>query len=198
VTSILRKTILGGLCVATLGACVSAAADQAAYSNNNSNGRGYGHRDQTLADKVRAGTPSSWGDINVPLGMGWIRATPCVSGPQTGAMGVHIASPERLGDAVLDPYKPEALIYEPQGNGYYQLVGVEFIVFAAKWAEANPGGPAPRVDGHLMNYVGAPNRYGLDPFYEVHVWAWESNPLGTFADFNTRVTCERAGKIDNN
>jgi hypothetical protein len=30
------------------------------------------------------------------------------------------------------------------------------------------------------------------------VWAWENNPLGTFADFNTRVTCEKAGKADNN
>jgi hypothetical protein len=193
-----RKTMLAGLCAATLGACVSAAADP---SSNPSYGSGHGTppwQRATLADKVRAGVPNSFGDIKVPLGMGWIRATPCVSGPQSGAMGVHIASLERLGDGVLDPYKPEALIYEPLGNGYYQLVGVEFIVFAAKWAEANPGGPAPRVDGHLMNYVGAPNRYGLDPFYEIHVWAWENNPLGTFADFNTRVTCEKAGPADNN
>jgi hypothetical protein len=25
--------------------------------------------------------------------------------------------------------------------------------------------------------VGAPNRYGLGPFYELHVWAWKANPL---------------------
>jgi len=192
----LRKTILGALCATALGACISAAADQPAYSPGH--GTPPWQKPQTLAEKVRAGVPNSFGNISVPLGMGWIRATPCVSGPQTGAMGVHVVSPERLGDAVLDPAKPEALIYEPQGNSYYQLVGVEFIVFAAKWAEANPSGPAPRVDGHLMNYVGAPNRYGLDPFYEIHVWAWENNPLGTFADFNSRVTCEKAGPADNN
>jgi hypothetical protein len=193
----MRKTILGGLCIATLGTGIIIAADQSAY------GSGHGtpptwHKQQTLADKVRAGVPNSFSDIKVPLGMGWVRATPCVSGPQAGAMGVHIVSPERLGNGSLDPFKPEALIYEPQGNGYYRLVGVEFIVFADKWADANPKGPAPRVDGHLMNYVGAPNRYGLDPFYELHVWAWENNPLGTFADFNTRVTCEKAGPADNN
>jgi hypothetical protein len=46
------------------------------------------------------------------------------------------------------------------------------------------------VDGHLTNYVGAPNRYGLAAFYEMHVWAWERNPNGSFADFNTKVSCE--------
>ena len=41
-----------------------------------------------------------------------------------------------------------------------------------------------------MNYIGAPNRYGLPAFYELHVWAWENNPKGSFADWNTHVTCD--------
>ena len=72
-----------------------------------------------------------------------------------------------------------------------RLVGVEFIVFAADWAARFPTGPAPDLDGHLLHYVGAPNRYGLDAFYEIHVWAWDSNPRGHFADWNTDVTCNR-------
>ena len=47
------------------------------------------------------------------------------------------------------------------------------------------------MDGDLLNYVGAPNRYGLPAFYELHVWAWENNPKGSFADWNTAVTCEK-------
>jgi hypothetical protein len=44
----------------------------------------------------------------------------------------------------------------------------------------------------LFNFTGAPNRYGLDPFYELHVWAWKQNPRGAFADMNPNVTCEHA------
>ena len=31
---------------------------------------------------------------------------------------------------------------------------------------------------------------GLDPFYELHVWAWQHNPHGAFVDWNTLVSCE--------
>ena len=37
-----------------------------------------------------------------------------------------------------------------------------------------------------------PNRYGLGPFYELHVWAWRANSRGAFADMIPDVTCERA------
>jgi hypothetical protein len=36
----------------------------------------------------------------------------------------------------------------------------------------------------------SPNRCGLPPFYELHVWAWRANPHGAFVDWNTRVSCE--------
>ena len=49
------------------------------------------------------------------------------------------------------------------------------------------------LEGQLFNFNGAPNRYGLDPFYELHVWAWKSNPRGPFADMNPDVTCTHAG-----
>ena len=51
-------------------------------------------------------------------------------------------------------------------------------------------GPTPDLDGTLFNLVTAPNRYGLPDFYELHVWAWEPNPSGSFADWNTHVHCE--------
>ncbi len=70
-----------------------------------------------------------------------------------------------------------------------RLVGVEFIEIAGDWNSRNPQGP-PSVAGNLMNLVGEPNRYGLPAFYELHVWAWENNPRGSFADWNTQVTCE--------
>lgn len=142
----------------------------------------------TLIDKVRRAA-GQYKDVAVATSQGWVPGTPCVSGPNGGAMGVHYVLPERLPDGALNPEEPEALIYEPVSGGGLRLVGVEFIVFAEDWAQKNDG--APSLDGHLLNYVGEPNRYGLPAFYELHVWAWQRNPTGTFADFNPLVSCDR-------
>jgi hypothetical protein len=144
-----------------------------------------------LVDKVRAAT-AQYQDMNFALnnGEGWVVGTPCVSGPNEGAMGVHLVNPNRVGDGVLDSSQPEALIYEPLGGGVFRLVGVEFIVLASSVGPAPPATP-PSLDGHLLNFVDEPNRYGLPPFYEMHVWAWEDNPKGNFVDWNTNVSCDK-------
>jgi hypothetical protein len=145
-----------------------------------------------LVKKVHDAT-ARYKDINVALKKekGWAVATPCVSGPDHGAMGIHVVQGSRVADGILDPTQPEALIYEPLPNGSFRLVGVEFIQIADDWAARNPNGGVPSLDGNLMNLVGFPNRYGLPAFYELHVWAWEDNPSGSFADWNNRVTCEK-------
>ena len=102
-------------------------------------------------------------------------------------MGIHFANGELVGDGKLDVQHPEALLYEPK-DGKLQLVGVEYVVPADAWNEKNPAPPV--LMGQLFNFVGAPNRFGLPAFYELHVWAWKSNPAGMFADWNPRVSCE--------
>jgi hypothetical protein len=47
-------------------------------------------------------------DINVAFAEGWVTATPCVSGPDTGAMGVHLVLPSRISAGVLTAEQPEA------------------------------------------------------------------------------------------
>ena len=105
---------------------------------------------------------------------------PCVSGPAGGAMGVHFENAAYLEDGILDVHKPAALLYEPQADGSLELLGAEYIALT---------GPA-ELEGHLFHFVGGPNRYGADGFYELHVWAWRQNPAGTFADFNSTVSCD--------
>jgi len=145
-----------------------------------------------LKDRVRKAT-ERFRDLEVAMAEGWIPATPCVSGPDAGAMGVHFVhpQPDRVGDGALDADAPEFLIYEPLPGGAMRLVGVEFVVLAADWEHRHPQGGTPSLEGNLLNFVGAPNRYGLPPFYELHVWAWENNPKGSFADWNTQVSCDR-------
>jgi hypothetical protein len=143
-----------------------------------------------LIDKVRAAT-ARFRDINVAVAEGFVQGTPCVSGPDTGAMGVHFVMPSRISGGVLQADQPEALIYEPQSDGALRLVGVEFIVLSSVWQSAHAAGATPALEGDLLNFVDAPNRYGLPAFYELHVWAWENNPKGSFADWNTHVSCEK-------
>lgn len=116
---------------------------------------------------------------------GFTPALGCVSGPDHGAMGVHYVNLSLL-NGPIDPTNPQALIYEPQPNGELKLVGVEFIILAT----ALPPNSTPQVEGHLMNYIDSPNRYGIPvPFFELHVWAWRDSPLGPFVDWNNHVTC---------
>lgn len=138
---------------------------------------------ETLVEKVRAAT-ARFADVGVAEAEGY-GPIPCASGAAGGAMGIHYVNGGYLtaDDNVLDVTKPEAIMYEPQADGSLVLVGVEYITFA---------GPA-ALEGHLLNFQGAPNRYGLEPFYELHVWAHRENPGGPFVDMNKDVSCEFAG-----
>ena len=62
-----------------------------------------------LIDKVRQAT-AQYRDINVAISQGFVPATPCVSGPDQGAMGVHYLLVDRLNKGVLNAAQPEALI----------------------------------------------------------------------------------------
>jgi hypothetical protein len=126
-------------------------------------------------------------DVSQAMAAGYEQFLGCVSGPQEGAMGVHFVNATLVGDGEVDAYYPEALIYE-MNNGGAQLVGVEYIVMVDAW-HANHADP-PVLEGQLFQYNGSPNRYGLPPFYELHVWAWRDNPHGAFVDWNPRVSCE--------
>jgi hypothetical protein len=98
-------------------------------------------------------------------------------------MGIHYVNGKLIDDdGVIDISKPEAVMYEPQADGTMQLVAVEYISLK---------GPA-NLDGQLFSFTNSPNRYGLPPFYELHVWAWRNNPTGAFADMNPDVSCDAA------
>lgn len=133
-----------------------------------------------LADSVRAAN-ERFMDVAAATAEGYT-PIPCVSGPEGGAMGIHYVNGAHLEDDAIDIAKPEAVMYEPKGDGMLELIAVEYIT---------KKGPA-NLNGHLFSFVNEPNRYGLPPFYELHVWAWRANPTGTFADMNPNVSCDAA------
>jgi hypothetical protein len=139
----------------------------------------------TLVDVVREAT-DPYKDLAAAEAAGYGLFHGCASGPEEGAMGVHYVNGGLVGDGTLDAMKPEALLYEFK-RGRPRLLGVEYVVFADAWHENNEAPPV--LMGQVFNYVGSPNRYGIPAFYELHVWAWQRNSKGTFADWNPRVSC---------
>jgi hypothetical protein len=143
--------------------------------------------DDSLAARVREAT-SIYRDINQAIAAGYAQFGGCVSGPEAGAMGVHFVNGD-LVDGKLEVERPEALIYEIK-HGVARLVGVEFITPAPVWDAQSADLPV--LAGHHLHYIGSPNRYRLPGLYELHVWAWRENPNGTYADWNTMVSCDGA------
>ena len=133
----------------------------------------------SLATHVRT-TNDRFKDISVAVSEGYA-PIPCASGVDGGAMGVHYVKASLIGETV-DIKQPQAIMYEPKSDGKMELIAVEYITTK---------GPA-SLEGQLFNFTGSPNRYGLPPFYELHVCAWKANPRGAFADMNPAVSCEHA------
>lgn len=116
----------------------------------------------------------------------------CTDEEGVGAMGQHYVNGVLVGDAILDPVAPEAIMYEPKPGGGERLVGVEWVVFVSAWEAAGNTEP-PTLFGRTLNLVPEPNRYGIPAFYELHAWVWKPNPAGVHEDWNPRVSCRGEG-----
>ena len=115
--------------------------------------------------------------------------TPCWAHHSAGGMGYHFGNTS-LFDATVDLLNPETVIYEPQAGGKMRLVGMEYIVPLDAWAAANHDlndpNDAPQLLGQRFT------RHSFLPIYKLHIWLWQNNPSGTFADWNPKVSCQHA------
>jgi hypothetical protein len=128
-------------------------------------------------------------NVNQAMAEGYQLAFGCVSDDDDGAMGLHYVNMDLVGDGVLDPNRPEIVIYEPTANGGRRLIGADFLVLVDAW-HANNAAP-PELMGQLMHLFESPNRFGLPAFYTLHVWAWKPNPTGAFVNWHADVSCEQ-------
>jgi hypothetical protein len=119
---------------------------------------------------------------------GYALAFGCVSGPDTGAMGLHYVNMPLVMDGEIDANRPEIILYEPAGNGQVRLVGADYLVFADAWDKTHSS--APELMGQKFQQFEAPNRFGLPRFYTLHVWAWKENPTGTFVNWHSNISCD--------
>jgi hypothetical protein len=127
--------------------------------------------------RVRAAT-TAFHDIAVAHAAGFPTAPPACLSATTGGMGQHYVD-RRLLDNQLDVEKPEILLYAPTSAGKLKLVAVEYIVPLSTWQDTQP----PRIFGQSLK------RSEELKLWYLHVWAWEQNSAGLFADWNPAVKC---------
>jgi hypothetical protein len=63
-----------------------------------------------LVETVRQATVQ-FKNVEEATKAGYVDPLVCVSGPEEGAMGVHFGNAELINDGVLDPERPELLVY---------------------------------------------------------------------------------------
>ena len=103
----------------------------------------------------------------------------CFDNPGVGGMGVHYINTSLL-DTVVDPLKPEALVFDFAGHGIYKFVAVEYIVPISAWDATHTQPPS------LFGQT-----FGRNPdlgVYALHAWIWFPNPSGMFSDWNPRIS----------
>ena len=127
-------------------------------------------------------------DVSVAEAEGYSLQFGCVSGPDSGAMGLHFVNGAIVASGVLDATRPQIVIYEPQPDGHLKLIGADYLLIASAW-DASHSGP-PELMGQLFQYFETPNRFGLPAFYTLHVWAWKDNPNGAFVNWHPHVSCQ--------
>src|SRR4051812_21598057 len=67
----------------------------------------------SFAETVRQAT-TRFKDVEAAKKAGYGLLHGCVASPQAGAMGIHFANGDLVGDGELDAQHPEALLYEPK------------------------------------------------------------------------------------
>ena len=92
--------------------------------------------------------------------------------------GIHYAKGAWPTDDLLDPLRPEFLMYAPSGSGL-KLVAVEYAVPARFARPTLFGRPFDSYSGGL----------GGEPLWFLHVWLRQLNPAGFLSGENPTVEC---------
>jgi hypothetical protein len=136
-------------------------------------------------------------DFKAALADGFLPISECEQ-TAAGAMGQHWARLDRMAIDGVDPRTPELLLYLPSGLGF-ELVGVEYEesarvgglpYYGSSPPDQSKVSPTPVMfggrtfDGPMQGHV------AIQPWhYDLHLWLWQPNPSGLFAQYNPDLSC---------
>jgi hypothetical protein len=104
------------------------------------------------------------------------------------SMGIHYESSTLMANNGLNLRRPEMLVYAPQPDGSLRLVALEYFRADLDQSPATAG-DRPRMFRRLFDGPMDGHYPGMPIHYDLHVWVWQKNELGTFASFNPGVSC---------
>lgn len=117
---------------------------------------------------------------------GYLATDVCAASP-AGTMGFHYVNPALFG-ATLDVRSPQVLLYQPAPNGGRKLVAVEYVVVDAD-QDLSTDDDRPLLFGVPFDGPMPGHEPGMPIHYDLHVWLWQHNPAGMFAQWNPEGTC---------
>lgn len=150
-----------------------------------------------LAAPTGAGGPTTglkaatarYHSVERALADGFVPTEECAQLPGAGGMGYHYANPGRLTDGVLDPERPDILLYTRGTDGKLRLAGAEwFAIDPDQDLTTDQGRPA--LFGQAFDGPMPGHEPGMPIHFDLHAWVWQENPAGTFAAWNPDVTCD--------
>ena len=88
---------------------------------------------QSALLKIVRDATARFKDVTVAENEGYHLEFGCVSGPDSGAMGLHYVNDTSVGNGVVDPTRPQIVLYEAQPDGSLKLTGADYLVIADTW-----------------------------------------------------------------
>lgn len=119
---------------------------------------------------------------------GFIPTDVCVELPGVGGMGYHWVNPANIADGVIDPTKPEILVFVPAREGRVKLGAVEYFAADAD-QNLSTDGDRPNLFGNAFNGPMPGHEPGMPIHFDLHVWLYKHNPAGELAVWNPNVSC---------
>jgi hypothetical protein len=131
--------------------------------------------------QVRAAT-ARYQRVEQALADGYIADSVCIE-----SMGIHYVKPSLM-DMTLNITQPEILLYAKHGEGGLRLVAVEYFKPDAD-QDLTTSNDRPSLFGQPFDGPMPGHAPGMPIHYDLHVWLWQHNPAGMFAQWNPTVTC---------
>jgi hypothetical protein len=114
-----------------------------------------------------------------------------VDGKPLGGMGYHYFNARLVADPAIDLFRPEVMVYVPDGRGGRTLGAVEYFRPDRDQRMATPD-DRPTLLGRQFQGPMEPHEEGMAIHYDMHIWLFKHNPKGLFEPWNPRVTCPTA------
>lgn len=130
-------------------------------------------------------------DVGEAIDAGYMPMDSCMELPGVGAAGYHFMNSELFADPLVDPRKPEGLLYAKSEEGEFRLLAVTYMAPAGEEG-ATSDADRPLLWGHPFDGPMSGDEMGMPAHYFLHAWVFAYNPLGSLAQWNPRVTCDKS------